>query len=211
MSLKRLFSDAVIELKKREIPFALAGGLAADLYRSEPRVTMDIDLAIATDTGRDAGKIAADIMESLDLKAGVLRQADLAGGPLFAIKRKSTAPVMLVGRSRNKPDHPGLDLLLPALPWTGRAISRAVTNMVDFGFGDVPALRVEDVILSKLYALQNPDLRAKDLDDLQSIHAGNTKPDLAYISGQIRALKIVVPLKTKSLIPRAWKFLLITD
>lgn len=38
MSLRSLFKFAVHELQKREIPFAVAGGFAADLYRQGTKV-----------------------------------------------------------------------------------------------------------------------------------------------------------------------------
>jgi hypothetical protein len=47
-------------------------------------------------------------------------------------------------------------------------VRRAQANEVDFGFGRVPALTIEDVVLSKLYALMAARLRAKDLDARQS-------------------------------------------
>jgi hypothetical protein len=50
MSLEKLFKDAVAEMRSRDIPFAVAGGLAADLYRGEPRLTMDVDLVILTES-----------------------------------------------------------------------------------------------------------------------------------------------------------------
>lgn len=185
--------------------FALAGGLAVDLYRAEPRLTMDVDLAIATLSTVDPVKAAAGIIEALGLSAGIVREADFAGGPLFAIKQKRTAPVMVVGRPKNKPQGPGLDILLPRLPWTGQAIKRAEDHLVDFGFGPIPVLRLEDVIVSKLYALQASDLRAKDMDDLQSIYAGNPEPDIAYISGQIGEVGLKLSPMAMRLIPHPLK------
>ena len=48
MSLLRRLQEAVRQLEKDQIPFALAGGLVASLYRKEPRATADIDFAILT-------------------------------------------------------------------------------------------------------------------------------------------------------------------
>lgn len=201
MSLKALFKSAVHELQKREIPFAVAGGFAADLYRDEPRLTMDVDLVILAD--KNAVSTASEIVEALGLNAGILRSADLAGGPLFAIKRKSTKPCMIVGRKKGAAGGEGLDILLPEIPWVEQAVLRAQSNLVDFGFGAVPAITVEDVIIAKLYALQAAALRAKDLDDIQSIFAAEQDFNLPYISGQMQHLKLAVPVKAKPFIPDA--------
>jgi hypothetical protein len=87
----------------------------------------------------------------------------------------------------------GVDILLPAIPWVEDAVRRAQDNCVDFGFGSIPVLTVEDVILSKLYALNSARLRAKDLDDLQSIYESECDIDLAYLSGQMRRFDIRIP------------------
>jgi hypothetical protein len=168
---------------------------------------MDVDLAIATAAPNDPVKTATGIMESLGLSTGIVREADFAGGPLFAIKQKLTLPVMVVGRQKNKRQGPGLDILLPSLPWTAQAISRAEHHLVDFGFGPVPVLRLEDVILSKLYALQSSELRAKDLDDLQSIYASEAKPDYAYMSGQLAKIRLKLSPVVMKLIPKSLKSL----
>ena len=191
MSLDTLFRNAVKALRERNIMFAVAGGLAADLYRLEPRLTMDVDLAIVTKS-REL-KTAKDVLESLGLSPGVAREADLAGGPLFAIRRKSTKPCMVVGRREGAPGGEGVDLLLSAIPWVADATRRAQDNPIDFGFGPVPVLTVEDVIVSKLFALSSARLRAKDLDDLQSIYDADDDIDVAYLASQMRRWKIVVP------------------
>lgn len=199
MSLKSLFKAVVAELKKREIPFAVAGGFAADLYRREPRLTMDVDVVIMVD--KRGTETAAEILRHIGLKPGVVRTADLAGGPMFAIKRKSTKPCMVVGRKDGNAHGEGVDLLLPELPWVEQAVYRAQINPVDYGFGSIPTLTIEDVIIAKLYALQHPDIRAKDLDDLQSIFAAGHEMNLPYISGQMSRLELQIPRRVKTLVP----------
>lgn len=206
MQLEALFRSAVDEIRARDLRFAVAGGFAAALYRREPRLTMDVDLAILTETGDVDTAVA--IIESIGLKPGVAHQADLAGGPLFAIKRRNTTPCMVVGRPPGGADREGVDLLLPAIPWTVQAVIRAQSNEVNFGFGPVPALTLEDVILSKLYALTAAPLRAKDLDDLQSIFEAGHAPDIPYLAGQMQRLdisvpKAAVPFLSKSLVALA--------
>lgn len=197
MSLEALFKQAVAELRGRGVVFAVAGGFAMDLYRREPRLTMDVDFAILADG--DEVKTAKSIVESLGLRAGIAREADLAGGPLFAIRKQSTKACMIVGRPPDDPSGEGVDILLPALPWVSTALKRAQANQVDFGFGSVPALTLEDAILSKLYALKR--LRAKDLDDLQSIFESNDEVDVAYLAGQMARLRIGIPRPAEPFLP----------
>jgi hypothetical protein len=197
MSLEDLFERSVEALRERGVLFAVAGGFAMDLYRREPRLTMDIDFAILTKTG-DVGTATA-IVESLGLHAGLAREADLAGGPLFAIRRRSTRPCMIVGRPAENPSGEGVDLLLPTLPWVASALKRAQANNVDFGFGPVPALTIEDAILSKLHALRR--LRAKDLDDLQSIFEAQREIDIPFLAGQIHGFAIDIPRQAEPFLP----------
>jgi hypothetical protein len=197
MTLENLFKGAVDALRQRGIAFAVAGGFAMDLYRREPRLTMDVDLAIPT-PGDDV-KTAIAIVESLGLRAGLVREADLAGGPLFAIRRRTTPPCMVVGRPVGNPSGEGVDILLSTLPWVEPALKRAQVNQVDFGFGPVPALTIEDAILSKLYALKR--LRAKDLDDLQSIFEAEPELDIPYLAGQATRLGIEIPRQAAAFLP----------
>src|SRR5688572_30628589 len=114
MELSELFRKAVQELRARNIKFALAGGLIASVYRSQARTTTDIDLLIAVES---ADTVAKEIIESFGLQAFVARQAQLEGGPLFAIKKNSTPICIVVGRNPNDQNDAGLDFILPAMPW----------------------------------------------------------------------------------------------
>ena len=100
---------------------------------------------------------------------------------------------MVVGRPADKASAEGVDILLPAIPWVTDAVRRAQANAVDFGFGAVPALTLEDIILAKLYALGAARLRAKDLDDLQSIFDAGHEVDLPYLAGQMRRFGVAIP------------------
>jgi hypothetical protein len=200
MSLERLFKAAVRELRERRILFAVAGGLAADLYRSEPRLTMDVDLVILTEGS--GTETAISVIEALGLHAGIARAADLAGGPLFAIRRRNTEPRMIVGRSPGKASSEGVDIILPSIPWAKSAVERGQSNQVDFGFGPVPALTLEDIILAKLYSLMATPLRAKDLDDLQSIFSSRPDLDLPYLAGQMQRIQITIPKAAKGFLPK---------
>lgn len=199
MSLEKLFRAAVQELRTRHVPFALAGGFAADLYRREPRLTMDVDFVMLSEPPGLEAAIA--VIKALGLEAGVARKADLAGGPLFAIRRRSTEACMVVGRRPGAAPAEGVDILLPAIPWVKDAVQRAQANAVDFGFGPVPALTLEDVVVAKLYALGASPVRAKDLDDLQSIFAASHDVDRAYLAGQMQRFAIMVPKAAEPFLP----------
>ncbi len=197
MTLEDLFKQAAEALRERGVAFAVAGGFAVDLYRREPRLTMDVDFAILTEG--DEVKTAISVVESLGLRAGVAREADLAGGPLFAIRRQTTRPCMVVGRPPDNPSGEGVDILLSAMPWVESALKRAQANEVDFGFGPVPTLTLEDAILSKLHALKR--LRAKDLDDLQSIFEAEQEIDISFLAGQMHRFGVVIPRQTEPFLP----------
>ena len=95
---------------------------------------------------------------------------------------------------------------MPALPWVADAVERAQLNLIDFGFGPVPVLTLEDFILSKLYALTASPARPKDMDDLQSIHAADHAIDTAYVGGRAKAYGIKLPRSVKPFVPeRFWE------
>lgn len=203
MFLSELFERAVSACRARGIGFAVAGGLAADLYRAEPRTTMDVDLAIVAD---ESEQQARQLLERLGFGATVAWKADLAGGSLFAIKAKKTPACVVVGRIQGKAAEGGVDILLPALPWVSAAVERAQFNLIDFGFGPVPVLTLEDLILSKLYALTALPVRPKDMDDLQSIDDVGHRIDAAYVGGKAKEYGIKLPRTVKPFVPeRYWE------
>lgn len=159
---------------------------------------MDVDLAILADEGE---RLAEQLLKSLGLGAAVARKADLAGGPLFAIKARNTPVCMVVGRIQGKPEKGGVDILLPAVPWVAEAVERAQLNLIDFGFSPVPVLTLEDFILSKLFALTGSPVRPKDMDDLQSIHSSGHSIDSAYIGGKAKEYGIKLPKSVRPFVP----------
>lgn len=201
MELKPFFIDVVRVLKKENLRFAVAGGLIASMYRQSERLTKDLDfLLLATsDTQKKAEKIITDF----GLQATVIRQADLEGGPMFVIKRKSSTPFMVCGRQDANPSKIGLDFILPAMPWFAKALERAEKNQIDFGIGDsIPALTAEDVIIAKLYAVKNKPQRFMDLDDLQSIFAANADLDVGYLTNVMKECELVIPKELKASAPK---------
>ena len=63
-------------------------------------------------------------------------------------------------------------------------------------------LNVEDVIIAKLYSVNNDATRFKDLDDLQSIFLAEHELDLDYLCGQMQKLHLKVPRQIKDIAPR---------
>jgi hypothetical protein len=191
MTLEGLFEAVVRELRARNVTFAIAGGLAADLYRVNHRLTGDVDVLLLA--GDQTLEMAEEILRALSLKPAIAREADLAGGPLFAIRGGRTKPCMVVGRPEGKPHGLGVDILLPTLAWVTDAVRRAQQNPVDFGFGSVPTMLVEDVIIAKLAALKNCSSRFKDLDDLSSIFQKGELLDMPYLTGQMQRFSLALP------------------
>ena len=108
---------------------------------------------------------------------------------------------MVVGRRKDDVDAVGANLLLRSLPWVPTALNRAKDHQVNFGFGPLPVLTVEDVILSKLSALAHAVNRPKDLDDLLSIYETGVKPDLVYLQAELDRLKLRITAQTKATLP----------
>ena len=201
MDLKRFFAKVDGILKKEKVRYAIAGGLAASLYRKEERLTRDLDFLIFSESHTQ--ERATQILVSLGLTPHVIRKADLEGGPLFAIKRKTSEPWIIAGRGETDSTKIGLDFILPEMPWFESALMRAEQNRIDFGFGKVASLTVEDVILSKFFSLKNDQTRFNDLDDLKSILLTQHPLDLAYLSGQMQRLDLVVPKPIEEMVPKA--------
>ena len=187
--LTKSFQLVTKELKNRKVQFIVAGGLAASLYREQPRLTDDIDLAVA---------FSVPVMEleeflvTLNLSVTRFTEAELKGGPKQLIASKKSPISIVSGRATNQI---GIDFLLPHLPWVSMALKRGESHQVDFGFGALATITVEDLLLAKFYAVTCRNLRYKDLDDIQSILKTQNELDLAYLVGQMRALKIPAPLQ----------------
>ncbi len=197
MNLTNLFEKVVRALQFAKAEYALAGGLVASVYRKNARTTNDVDFLIFAGEKTQATAIA--IITQCGLTPHIIRKADLEGGPLFAMKRKNTPPYIIAGRAEKKI---GLDFILPAMPWFEEAIKRAQFNEIDYGFGRIPCLTREDVVISKLYSLQNDRTRFNDLDDLKSIFESNSDVDISYLCGQMQKLKLVLPDSIKAFVPK---------
>lgn len=188
MTLEEQLRRAVEKLEASEIPYALAGGLAASIY-GEERVTKDIDFAI----GGERNPIAAgkQMLSELGLTVSIAREADLDGGPLFAIKRQKTREMILVGRDPER-RAPGVDLLLPSNPWVNQALERAQENALDFGDRKIPTVTVEDMIVCKLLSSRRAN-REQDVLDLRSIFRAGHELDFIYLAARMKEFGATVP------------------
>lgn len=189
MKFEEILAEAAHLLTKSSISYALAGGVVGNLYRSEARLTQDIDFAVAV--GLDRIDTVTKILSTLGLKVGEVRAGDLEQLP-FRRSRATTTVQILVGRNADNPAQIGIDLLLTTLPWVETAVIRAQANRVKVLNDSYPALTVEDFIISKLYALKN-QTRYKDLDDLEQVLDKNSALDISYLSGKMEALNLVIP------------------
>lgn len=200
MNLSEFLEKVVKTLQSKKIKYALAGGLVASLYRANERLTKDLDFLILA--GAETESLARSIIKEFGLTPHIVRKADLEGGPMFAIKRKSTPAYIIAGRAKDESSKIGLDFILPEMPWFEKAIARAAQNQIDFGFGKVPCLTKEDIIIAKLYSLKNDSKRFNDLDDLKSIFQAQQNLDLAYLASRMQELKIIIPDSIKDFIPK---------
>lgn len=191
--------NAVSILQKEKIRFALAGGLIASLYRKQERMTKDLDLLFFAE-GRIVDK-AFFVLEKLGLEPNPIRMAQLAGGTMHSIKNKTSEVAMVCGLPPKDSGAIQVDFLLPIIPWFESALFRSEKNLVDFGFGKIPCLTVEDVILSKLFAFENQTTRFKDLDDLQSIFQSGIQLDLNYLSDKFEMWKLKLPVALGAEVP----------
>jgi len=171
------------ELVNTEYQFALAGGLAASVYRDRPRLTNDVDLAFMASDGSCSRELAESVIKRMGLDPSVGWIVDSQGALASGI-------ALVVGRFPGDVSQPTLDLLLPILPWVPLAIERAKYNKLDYGFGLIPTITPEDLILSKAFALQLSPDRLQDLDDIRSIFAGDNELDLEYLRARAGELSI---------------------
>jgi hypothetical protein len=185
-SIFKLLERVMKHLESKDISYALAGGLAANLYRSEIRATGDLDFIIYSE-----GNIIKDgkkALKALGYEPHEVREADLAGGPFHKIKSKETPVCILTGRSKDPLDL-RVDFLLHTLKWPIQAMKRSTTNFANLTKNlKVPCITVEDLILAKLLALDHNSTRYKDLDDIQSILDEKNEIDWAYILSEVSHL-----------------------
>ncbi len=203
MNLSDQLKKVIALLADNKTQYALAGGVVASLFREDERLTADLDFLILAND--DSEKTALGVLRSLDLDPMPLSQAELQGGPLHAIKNRTTPTWMICGMTKDK-EQIKVDFLLPTIPWFQSALKRAQFHQIDFGFAIIPCLTLEDIIISKLYSFSNRSDRFKDLDDLQSIFRAIQKKkrtiDLSYLSDRMNDLESPIPETLRKVAPK---------
>jgi predicted nucleotidyltransferase len=150
-------------LDAADIPHALCGGLAANLYRTEVRATSDVDLVIAIGPSR-----------LLDLVGTFTEE----GWRVESFWRKSEQ----IRLSRS--DLPRVDCLVATTDYERAAIDRAIP--AEIAGREVRVLTPEDLIVFKLVAG-----RARDYEAVAAIiNARGGKLDVEYIRGWLEQYEV---------------------
>ena len=154
MTLRNTLNAVAEVLDTLSIRWTLIGALAANRYRSSPRLTNDVDLLLA-DTGE-----GIDVLESAFTDRGwSVFRADAAGELL-----RLTHPAYGLA-----------DLLISGTDYQNTAIERSGIETID-DLQSVRVLTAEDVIVHKLIAG-----RLQDQADIEAILATDNKLDQHYI------------------------------
>lgn len=194
----KTLKQAVAAFEKNCITYCLVGGHAASLYRSQERLTRDVDFAIIASGTSSARKLAEQVIEEMGLKSTV---GFIPPDP----RKRNRKSVCMISSFPAKNETKGIiDILLPDLPWVQQAVERAQHNKIDLGFALVPTIPPEDLVLAKCYALSNSPDRFQDLDDLKEIFTSVKDLDLDYVFAQLGELAVSIP-KTVQKYVRAQK------
>ena len=170
--------------------WAICGGIAACLYRDKPRFTGDIDIILSDSPETPARKAAEKIVSELGYKPAL--------GFISGTRRKaSDGPALVVGRENDAGNYVGIDFLLPVMPWIAASVERAQSNMIDYGFAKLPTITPEDLIIAKLFAIEDSPDRPYDLDDIKSILLQTKELDREYILRKIEEFNLPVPESVK--------------
>ncbi len=174
-------------LETLDCTYCLVGGHAASLYRQKERLTIDVDFALVSDSPGQSRQVAEECMKRLGLEmaVGFIPVSDKED------KRKS---ICLISSKPSEDELTGLlDILLPELPWVEQAVERAQHNVFTLGFGEVPVITPEDLIIAKCYSVRNNPERFQDLDDLKELLIGDIHLDWDYLRGALARYKLSLP------------------
>lgn len=157
MRLVKEFIRVIEALTPYKNPWAICGGLAASIYSKLPRFTNDIDIMLIDTKEATAKNVASEIIQSLGY------QNIIGSVPDFQQPEKQVTG-LICARDESSDRFVGIDFLLPVLPWVPDGVSNAQTNLIDYGFGAIPTITPEDLIIAKKIAG-----RPVDLQDIQNI------------------------------------------
>lgn len=183
-----ILKKAVYFFEKNSFQYCLIGGHAASLYRTNERLTKDVDFAVYSEDAGKARTIAEDVIKSLKLKPVI------GFIPRTSKEDSRRGPVSLVTSKPQDGELTGIiDILLPQLPWVKNAVQRAQHNKINLVFAKVPVITPEDLIIAKCYALRNNPDRFQDLDDIKEIFNAMKDLDYLYLNNQLSELKLKIP------------------
>ncbi len=185
----KLFADLKITaatLAHYNCQWAICGGIAACVYRTTPRYTADIDIAIIDSDTHKAKDVAGIVAKELKL-------SPIAGFVTDQFGKLLNGQALVMGRHDVKGGYVGIDFLLPLIPWVTSAVKNAQNNLIDYGFAKLPTLTPEDLIIAKLFALQGTPERKFDLDDIEDTLRSSIKLDLDYLNKTLTSYKLIVP------------------
>ncbi|MEX2458534.1 MAG: DUF6036 family nucleotidyltransferase [Actinomycetota bacterium] len=150
-------------LEDANVPHALCGGLAANLYRDEVRATSDVDLAVAVGPAR-----LVALVETFDA-AGWRAEAYWKRGDQLRLSRQ---------------DLPRVDCIVATTEYERSAIDRAVPFKLEGA--DLRVLTAEDLVVFKLAAG-----RARDYEAVAAvINAMGRRLDVEYVRGWLDQLGV---------------------
>ena len=192
----KLLKQVVGELQTHSGKYAIAGGLAASFYRAQPRLTNDVDIALAVGSYEKSKQVAIDVIEAVGY--------DAALDWIYTGEKRATKPApMIIGRHHKNDLDGTVDFLLPAFPWVKNAVKRAQDHIIDFGFAKLPTITPEDLLLAKALALEIEPNRFQDMDDIKSIFAARNALDLTYLVNECDRLKLAFPFVLHAYLPSA--------
>ncbi|MBX7143111.1 MAG: nucleotidyltransferase [Oligoflexia bacterium] len=192
----RTLKQAVKIFEKRGHKYCLVGGHAASLYRSQERLTRDVDFALLAEPPANSRELAEKIIVELGLTPMV------GFIPLGPQERARKAVCLITSTPARGETNGIIDILLPELPWLSRAVERSQHNRIDLGFARVPVITPEDLVLAKCYALNNSPDRFQDLDDLKEIFLTQKDIDLSYVNENLIRLDITIPDPIRKFVPK---------
>ena len=192
MTFEELISKASALFNERGIQYALVGGVAASFYRDEKRTTEDVDFAVALST--NIVSEALDIARALGFEAKALTEAQLNGGPRFALRSRNRSPeAAILGSDKNGDIGLGFDVLLPSLPWVEESVKRAQSNTIEVLGVTVPVITPEDLLIAKLFAVNSRPDRDSDASDIRSILKARKDIDVTYLTSKVGEHKLAIP------------------
>ena len=191
----RLLKQAVTVFDKLKCNYCLVGGHAASLYRSQERLTKDVDFALVAEPLSESRNLADKVILGMGLKP-------MLGFIPAGSKESKRKSVCMVTSTPGPNESKGLiDILLPALPWLVQAVERAKYNKIDLGFKKVPVITPEDLVLAKCYSVNNSPDRFQDLDDLKEIFGNIKDLDLDYMRYNLTKHGLAIPELVREFAP----------